>query len=166
MNFDLIENRIIELFNVIPLDAKKGGWQNRMGAWTERIKKDLCDFGHDLDFSVACSGCDKSDDKEWLYDILWWKQEGKYMPRVILALESEWSGELPFDDDFLKLMLARAEHHVWVFKADTEKSIHQSKDACVDQLQHFQAVPPGDRFLFAGLACDSMKFHFDLYVYK
>lgn len=165
MDFDFIESQIKDILQVVPIQAVQEDWNWKRGVWTARIKKDLCNLSHELGYSVACSGYDQADDREWLYDMVWWKQDGPYMSRIALVLESEWNPEIPLDGDFLKLMLARADHHVWIFQAITEAAICSVIDSCIEHLRHFEGLVTGDRFLFAGLSWNPRQFYFQLYIH-
>jgi hypothetical protein len=166
-----VEKRIVDILKAILDDAKQQGWEWEMGKWTKRILEDLVNLASELahahksDYRVACSGCEQAyENSEWLYDLVWWQQDGDYMSRIILVLESEWTPDITVDNDFLKLMLARADHHVWVFQAKTENIIRQQIQVCKEHLGQSQTLPSGDRFLFAGVSWNPREFYFDLYV--
>lgn len=168
--FDEVEKRIVAILEAIPNDAKENGWEWNRSSWTKRIKSDLVKLAHEFGYLAACSGVAKESDHqpvqgEWLYDMIWWKQDGKYLSKIILVFESEWTPNLPMDDDFFKLMVARADHHVWVFQEKTEETVRKAIGTCIDHLRHFHGLSSGDRFLFAGVSWNPRKFHFDLYVY-
>ena len=164
--FDPIETEIIRILNSILSETKHQGLEWEMGRLTNRIKNDLVCLAHKLDYLVSCSGVDgKATQGEWLYDMVWWKNDGDYMSKIILVLESEWTPTFPLDEDFYKLMVARSDHHVWIFEAKTEALVCEAISTCIDNLSNLKGLPPGDRFLFAGVSWNPREFFFDLYVY-
>lgn len=168
MHFDSVEKRIVDILNAILRDAKQQGWEWNMTKWTKRLNEDLGNLAHEheLGYRVACRDYEHADEKgEWLYDMVWWKEDGEYMSRIVLVLESEWSPDPKVDGDFLKLLLARADHHVWVFQEKTEDTVRQHMERCKEHLRQFQSLPSGDRFLFAGVSENPRQFYFDLYVH-
>src|SRR5881392_610096 len=62
---------------------------------TSLVMDVLCDLGHELRFLVAAKH-PKADEKgEFLYDMLWWEQRGKFYARQGLVAECEWLNNIP-----------------------------------------------------------------------
>src|SRR5262249_20236789 len=81
------------------------------------------ELGRELGFSVCCkrSCFANADQGEWLYDQLWFvnhPDKKGFLVRVPMALESEFNDtESGIDDDFPKLLLARADVRVWLWQS-------------------------------------------------
>lgn len=68
-----------------------------------------------------------------------------------LVLESEWSVQLKdIMEDFVKLLLARAEHRVMIFQQQTAQQVHQVVEKLEAQVSAFRGTQPGDRYLLLG----------------
>ena len=95
--------------------------------WTLAIKYKLGELGKENGFSTCASGCrDREYDAEWLYDLIWYKnnfEDGKSHERrlteVPLVMEIEWSPDfLQIRYDFEKLLVANAPIKVMAFWND------------------------------------------------
>jgi len=78
--------------------------------WTETVKALLGDLGKALGYRICASTKEKRYDAEWLYDLVWFKENSAgYLIEVPLAMECEWKH--PMRDikfDFEKLLLAKS----------------------------------------------------------
>jgi len=92
--------------------------------WTLAVKHKLGELGEQNGFSTCASGCrDREYDAEWLYDLVWYKNnfnDGKGHDRrlteVPLVMEIEWSPDfLQIRYDFEKLLVANAPIKAMVF---------------------------------------------------
>lgn len=129
-------------------------------SWTKAIKQALCDYAHQQGFRVAASGCIGADESEFLFDMVWWKQDEPYMSRIPLILESELhsSNEL-VDNDFYKLLIGRADHRIWIFERKTIEGVQESFDAYIETIRRFEHSMPGDRYLLLGIDWHLREFH-------
>ncbi|WP_139555997.1 hypothetical protein [Methylotetracoccus oryzae] len=161
---ELAVKRIVE---AVPERSRAEGWEWTRGKWTKAIKQSLCDYARKQGFRVAASGCTGAEESEFLYDMTWWKQEGDFMTKVPLILESELqSPSYVIDKDFYKLMLGRAEHRVWIFERKTEAQIDETFEAIINSVMMFANSTPGDRYLLMGVDWNPRKFRSKLYVHK
>lgn len=79
-------------------------------------------------------------------------KEGGLIADVSLVLESEWAtDQKSIDEDFQKLLLARAEHRVMIFQQKTLPDVEDVYDHLSRQISAFSRSQPGDRYLLAGL---------------
>lgn len=119
--------------------------------WTEEIKNSLGELGRDNNFSICASTLDKDYECEWLYDLVWYKEnENGYLIDVPLVVESEWKTDLIKDIkfDFEKLLLAKSRVKLMICGCNEKKM--------GSYLEYFQAaidvcplVDDRDNFLIA-----------------
>ncbi len=133
--------------------ADRDQWLSRP-FFTRRVKEVLGNLGDDLGFEVACHKSDysRAEQGEWLYDMTWYvldKTQGGVLMRNPMILESEWE-IAERDDDFQKLVQARADVRVWVFTAANSQEIQTHLARCRDQAQSFAGRQSGDRYVCAG----------------
>ncbi len=91
------------------------------GDWTEAVLTKLCRIGRSFDYKVYANTNyvpkTESDDGEWLYDVTWLKYEKNGHGELIeapLVAECEWGDTRRIEDDFEKLLLARARVRVMI----------------------------------------------------
>jgi len=131
------------------------------------IKQQLCEFAHQQGFRVATEKCKGSDEGEWLFDMVWWKQDQRFMTRVPLVLESELNASNNIvDDDFIKLLLAKAEHRIWIFERKTRQQVKESFKECIENIKQFGHSQKGDRYLMFGVDWNPRDFQYRLYVHQ
>ena len=88
------------------------------GYWTKSIKQALGDLGKSKGFEIGAAGMDDTYEKEWLYDLIWYKEEEGFLKSVPLVVESEWDRSYKgIQYDFEKLLVARAEYKIMIFQA-------------------------------------------------
>lgn len=79
--------------------------------WTKHLKSKLIVLGNKLGYITCTAGFLGDAQREWLYDLVWYKNDEKnYLQEVPLVMESEWGRKL--DDikyDFEKLLMANCE---------------------------------------------------------
>src|SRR3954452_24202046 len=69
--------------------------------WTQGLKKALCTLGSDYGYKVCTSTEKKDFENEWLYDLVWYKEDGgHFLIDVPLVVESEWKKNLEKDIKF------------------------------------------------------------------
>jgi hypothetical protein len=87
-------------------------------AWTQKIKEVIGDIGIHHDYVVCASGFPEKFDGEWLFDLIWYKNnENGRLDNVPLVMESEWLksySDIRFD--FEKLLVANSPIKVMVFQ--------------------------------------------------
>lgn len=158
--FDEIERKIVnEIFMFsnenLPFEKQK---------WSRGIKERLCILGKEYSYEVCARDCDNTNYGEWLYDMIWSKNEGDFLIESGLTFESEWNG-WELDSDFQKLLQSRTDHRAWLFKfKGTSDDFHNTIKKCVKQVQVFKGTSKGDRYLFLGWNEDQLKFYKWLHV--
>ena len=89
--------------------------------WTKAIETELCRIGRE---SFRCKvyatdvPTNKKDGGEWLYDVTWleYEKSGRgELTDALLVAECEWGSEQKIEEDFEKLLLARAGVRVMIF---------------------------------------------------
>jgi hypothetical protein len=166
MQFSDIELKIKNVIESIPNQAREEGWEWTRGTWTKLIKKNLIDIADEYKWLVAAHGCDGVDQGEWLYDMVWYEKNDRYITKVPLVLESELnSSDYEIDDDFYKLLIARADCRVWVFERKTRQQVQDSFSSCIEAIKQFSHSQKGDRYLMLGVDWNPREFQSRLYVH-
>jgi hypothetical protein len=126
---------------------------------TREIKRRLGELGHRFDFLVSCNRrhFPAAQDREWLYDMNWWRLcrpqhvgAGKepYMRRIGMVLESELCvSSIDLNEDFEKIVQARADVRVWI--ATSPNNAKQHVENCKQQIGLFDRSQAGDHYVFA-----------------
>jgi hypothetical protein len=97
----------------------------RNGNWTETIKKLLGNLGERLGCKVCASTWDKKYNAEWLYDLVWYRENNDgNLVEVPLVVECEWGTDTKKDIkfDFEKLLLAKADIKLMICSNNDIKS--------------------------------------------
>ena len=108
----------------------------------EAVLTALCSAGRKLNFTVGASprfvSAKNRDGGEWLYDANWCSYDDDgWFKAVELIAESEWSDLAHIEEDFQKLLAARATVRVMVFDAGQSEG---GVDAIVETLcKHIRA---------------------------
>ncbi len=135
--------------------------------WTRVIKTELCRIGQEgFGYKVYASGVSRNrrDDGEWLYDVTWLQYETSGNGELIgvpLVAECEWGDEQDIEDDFERLLLARAGVRVMIFGGTNDpdvasrianrlaKKVEAFKRSCIKDDWLLAAWQPnGDAWLF------------------
>ncbi len=161
-SYDKIENEIIATLDKIATGEDWRSWNT--GKWTREIKDRIGPIGEDQGCSVWAEKCRYSENGEWLFDMTWlYYSKNKRLLEVPLALESEWApGDI--NDDFQKLLLARAHHRVMIFDRRTLDEAMAIVTDLIAQVKAFKGTQPDDRYLFAFWCSKNAKFDYHLYV--
>lgn len=149
---DEVEQRVCEIIMEIGQQGIREGWKSDR-IWTEAIKKRIGILGKEKGFYICSSGWSTPDGQgEWLYDLVWLQNEGNYMVRVPLVLECEWGIDIKnIEEDFCKLLVARAEHRIMIFQQKTQGDVNRILDRLDSAIKKFQHTTPRDRYLLIGL---------------
>lgn len=156
---DEIERQIIQILeSTISEDWQGWGEKDR----TEYIKKNIGSIGQQYKeegWSVWAGGCTYREHGEWLFDMTWLQYSDKFLLSVPLVLESEWERSIDdIMDDFQKMLLAKADHRVMIFRAKTEKKGIDIIEELIKQVETFHHTEPCDRYLFAFWCDETTKF--------
>ena len=124
---------------------RAGGWDTR--TWTHQVKARLVLLGRKGGYQTCTNGIVQGAqwDKEWLYDLVWVHASDDFVVQdVFLVAEIEWKGTRAIQQDFQKLLLARADCRVMIFDDTADL-----RDQLIEQARTFGKSRPGDRYLFA-----------------
>lgn len=97
--------------------------------WTRRIKEELGTLGRRKEYYTygLKNSPDHCHDGEFMFDLCWldYGKENTWLKRP-LVMECEWLGADNIDDDFLKLLVTRAELRLMIFGAQTEEEFRRT----------------------------------------
>jgi hypothetical protein len=149
----------------IPARAFARGWSEPR--WTREVKRVVGVIGTRHGFAVCASGWPKIFYEEWLFDLVWYKNDkNDRLVSVPLVLESEWS--LSFEEvkyDFEKLLVAKAQLRILVHQARTKAALEDVQRKLITLVSEFEGSTKGDRYLFAGWDYKTTEFSFRPFTY-
>lgn len=157
MNIEQAENEIISrLTNQIPPEAHlKCNWTTSQ--WTQKVIEIVGRLGLDLKYKVCAAG-DNDFESEWLFDIVWYKNNNLGLIETPLIMECEWhSSWEQIKYDFEKLLVARADIRVMMFEGWKE-NIRKHRDKFIEIINSYKYSQIGDRYLFIALDWDDGVF--------
>lgn len=133
--------------------------------WTYEIKKRLAELGRRYEYKTCTSGFKDECDSEWLYDLVWYKEEGegdsKTLIDVPLVLESEWNILFPpIKYDFEKLLVANARLKVMICQSNNINKEHRL-NYFRDAVAKYQINKNDDVYLIALLDYHTEEFYFE-----
>jgi hypothetical protein len=119
-------------------------------SWTAAVKATIGNLGHSLGFYVAASGYAGADQGEFLYDMAWYELDGRGYQLSQPMVMGEWGtgSTAEVDDDFQKLVQARADLRVWVAVSANALDISRHIANCEEQIRLFRRSMAGDRYVF------------------
>lgn len=146
------------------------------GPWTKEILTTLCKLGKKLDYKPWAAGRapnrvpdEYGNGCEKLYDASWWHVDdcGRLIS-VPMVAESEWGNLEKIEEDFQKLLLARAKVRVMVYYAKgIQRARHNWNQKYRDRLYELVAAFNGKQkdtyLLVAYLDDDKREFKFKFY---
>jgi hypothetical protein len=166
IQFDSIENAIIDILSPIPEEAVSNQW-NSDSIWTSQIKERICDLAKKFGYQVCThkTAAINADWGEWVFDLSWLDFSDGMILELELALECEWLPNLDaIDSDFQKLIISKANHRVMIFQQANLSSISNIIEHFKEQILNFNKTQINDRYLFAGFHWDENKFTFEAYL--
>ncbi len=129
--------------------------------WTTAVKTKLCKIGRDrFGCKVCASGVDKADFGEWLYDVTWLEYEKNDRGKLVnlvdapLVAECEWGNKGDIEDDFEKLLLARAGVRLMIFDGNYEARFQGDRRTACRGGQGVQRLPRRGCLAAGGLGKD------------
>ena len=127
-------------------------WNNKKA--TTAIKTKLCHIGQDrFGCNVCLTGVQRADYPEWLYDVTWLKYDSVlFLIDTPLAAECEWGNTGDIEDDFQKLLLARASVRLMIFGGWDECGTKTKLEWMANQIRKFEPSRDEDAWLLA--ACE------------
>lgn len=123
--------------------------------WTKAIKTELCRIGRSFGYEVYAKDVeeDEKDGGEWLYDVTWleYNRSGDgELTKSPLVVECEWGDYQDIEDDFEKLLLARAGVRVMIFGGTDEPGVAKNiADQLAEKVKKFEASRAEDAWLLA-----------------
>ena len=131
--------------------------------WTSYFKETLAELGKTHENEICTSGFTDIYNSEWLYDMVWYKNEKGYLSEVSLVVESEWGSHInQIKFDFEKLLSSNSIHRLMICQSHSsnlEKLIN-----CFDEaINHYKQNKPGDRYLVAILDKTDEEFCYEVF---
>ena len=124
--------------------------------WTRDVKTTLGAAGRARGYWVCAGGLPRdsaaADSGEWLYDLCWLRYQSdgdKPLVDADLVVESEWTGGEYLDEDFQKLLLARATVRLMIFDGRNPVGADQTASRLARQVAVFRSTRDDDTWLFA-----------------
>jgi len=150
--FDNIEKKLIEVLE----QTSKEGLEKKIsgdGEWTYRMKELFGNLGEAEGFTICTSGFKDVFNGEWLFDLVWYKEElvegYKMLADVPLIVESEWKREFKYIKyDFEKLLVSNAERRLFICQSKPDK-IDWLMEYFTKAIDTYRLGKKGDRFMIA-----------------
>ena len=133
--------------------------------WTANVISGLKEVGVRKGYRVYGSKCE-SDGHEWVFDLCWLEYTDGWLKSMPLALESEWHGWSNAQDDFQKLLIARAELKVFVFSARTVEKATQDLRDLRRYVAEFKGPGPDGDYLLCCWCNATRKFTYDHLIHR
>jgi len=148
--------QIIEKLSGIPDLFPAGGSD---GVWTAAIKKAVIELGKAKGYLLCASGFPDEAETEWLYDLVWFKNdENAHLQEIGLLLECEWIRDpYQIEYDFSKLLVGRAPIKVMIFQ-DYNGNLADLWKMLDDALTAFNAPAENETYILAAYCNDTGKF--------
>ena len=132
--------------------------------WTRDVKTALGSAGRVHGYWVCAGGLPRdstaADSGEWLYDLCWlsYQSDGdEFLLDADLVVESEWTGGEYLDEDFQKLLLARATVRLMIFDGGNLAGADQTASRLARQVATFRCTRDDDTWLFAAWVADDSE---------
>ena len=130
---------------------------------TNEVKTKLREIGQDRFCCDVClTSVPGADYPEWLYDITWLKYDSAlFLIDTPLAAECEWGNTGDIEDDFQKLLLARASVRLMIFGGWDECGTKTKLEWMANQIRKFNPSCDEDAWLLVaceGSATDGWSF--------
>jgi hypothetical protein len=114
-NLDTVEKKLVQALKEVTEEYDKLlSESDKTTTWiTTKIKEKIRAIG----YSHECDVCPSEDNPEWLYDLVWYKNNSEdNLEKVVLVLESELSdrSERGLKYDFEKLLCSNADYRVFI----------------------------------------------------
>ncbi len=139
------EAEIISAITTIPPTVASGRGD---GVWTAAIKRSLITLGTTKGYKICTSGFPDECDREWLFDLVWYRNEPQeHLREIGLIVESEWSRDpSAIKFDFEKLLIAKSPIKVMVFQDynDNRRELFALLETGVHT---FQTEPSGEKYV-------------------
>jgi len=144
---DFMSAQVISAITNIPATMQPGRGD---AEWTAAVKRSLITLGRARGYVVCAAGFPDECEKEWLFDLVWYRNEPQeHLREIGLILESEWSRD-PFHIkfDFEKLLIAKCPIKVMVFQ-DYKDNLPKIWSLLETGIRTFHSQPAGERYILA-----------------
>ena len=160
-DFNELERQLIKVLDEFLVDREILNYPNDK-EWTRQIKMRIGKLGEDLSNKVAIGGFGDDFEREWLYDIVWYREDDQSrLLGLHLIVESEWDKNYKgIKYDFEKLLVGKADLRMMICQA-RESEIEVLLKKFVEAINTHLGIP-GERYFFAILNYDTE----DQFVYK
>jgi len=156
-----MEVAIRECVDHVSAQPGHGKWSD--AEWTKNLKNALATLGQNHGFRAYASSAELANQGEWLFDLTWADEPAGFLRSIPLALEMEWNPG-GVDDDFQKLVVARAQHRAMLFSFPPGSSRRLFIDKLLKNVQTFTLSSHGDRYLLGGWVEELDHFEWYLFV--
>jgi hypothetical protein len=108
-------------------------------------------YGYDV--CVNKNHCDGDHQREWLYDMVWYKENSDNMLiEVPFVLEMEWSNfDKEIKYDFEKLLISNSELRVMIFQKKSKDEVYRIINEMIDRINVFKNKNEADKYLLIGM---------------
>lgn len=158
---DEIEVAIRDAVDHVAREPGHAKWPD--AAWTKKLKNKLAMLGQDRGFRAYASTAELANQGEWLFDLTWADEPAGFLRAIPLACELEWDPG-GVDDDFQKLVVARADHRVMLFNFPPGCLRQLFLDRMLKNVTNFAWSRSTDRYLLGGWVEEDDKFDWSLFV--
>ena len=123
------------------------------GEWTMAVKTELCRIGRSFGYKVYANpkfvAESERDGGEWLYDVTWLQYEtgGGELIKAPLVAECEWKPKQEIENDFEKLLLARAGVRVMIVDAGDKPDSERIANRLAEKVKAFKRPRAEDAWL-------------------
>lgn len=151
---------IKEALDRVSTDSENTTWNNT--EWTTQVKKALVSLARLHNLKTYASGCG-ADGKEWLHDFaaMGYEYNPVKLSKMALIAESEWlTGTNEIEDDFLRLVVSRADLRVMIFQSDTTIGFESIAATLLALAQGFELSRTDDLYLLACWVKSSRRFEY------
>jgi hypothetical protein len=158
---DNVEQDVVDSLN--DLEERSKSWSiasSRATEFTREVKMAIGLVGKKYDCTICSS---EHEYCEWLYDLCWRNlDENDLVLNLPLVMECEWhTGYDELLDDFQKLLVARADHRVFLCQQKPEHWAERVGQF-IEQVRRYDGTKAGDRYLFGSWTVDG--WHFKQYI--
>ena len=167
-----IIDEIIAAFRQQQQELSQRGQPRSRGEWTQTVLTTLCKLGQGLGYTTWATSrrpyripSECCDGDEWLYDVCWLQYPSDdpnhtWLISVPMVAECEWGNLGDIEQDFSKLLLARATVRVMVYDSwrfDRDPAVINNR--LCELVSTFNGAP-GDIYLLIAMAYDDESFKF------
>ena len=148
-----LKSEIVALIKSLPERLRGIGGDT---SWTKFLKDEMLSLGRKHGHLVVPN----ENEKQWLYDLVWFTndQDGR-LQEVTLVLESEWStsDDWHIQEDFEKLLLAKAKLKVFIFQGHSN-NFQRIWLLLHEGIRAFKNQSSDETYILAGLKTDAHEF--------